>query len=141
MEDVLKGIVVPRWSFGSVVLALLFVCFVFVVVLVVVEASGWTVSRIRYGWSRCDRWKSFLFAVLVVTSAHRGFVYLRALCYWLYCVLRISSTPSLEVLQMGMIIQEAVWLEALRCLSHLAVYFVSYLLIRKDSLTYRGTLS
>lgn len=141
MEDVLDGVIVPHWSFGSVVLALLFVAFVVSVVLVLVESSGWMVSRSRRGWSCGDVWKAVLFAALVVTSAHRGFVYLRALCYWLYCVLRISSTPSLEVLQMGMIIQEAVWLEALRCLSHLALYSVCYLLIRKDRLTCRDTLS
>ena len=131
MEDVLEGVVVPHWSFGSVVLLLLVVLQLVVVCLVVVEAVRWFRAvrredggvRSRMGWI-------IGFVLLVLTSAQRGWVYFRGLFQWIYLVLRIDTTPGLDLLQMGCIIQEGIWLEALRALSHIVLYGVAYCVIR-----------
>lgn len=47
MEDVMEGIVIPHWSFGSVLLLLCIVALVVVVSLVVVEAVRWCRAVLR----------------------------------------------------------------------------------------------
>lgn len=132
MEDVLEGIIVPHWSFGSVVLFIFIAVSLAFVALTVFSAAKWLSGRCRRRFSVEDTWKVVFFCLLLVLSAQRGVYYYHALYDWAYCVLRISSTPSLDVLQMGMIIQESIWLEVLRCASHAALYAASWLLIWKD---------
>ena len=124
---------VPHWCFGSVVLMLCIAVQVLVVSLVIVEAVKWCCAanaeegglRRRIGWV-------VGFVLLVLTSAQRGWIYFRGLFQWIYLVLRIDTTPSRELLQIGCIIQEGLWLEVLRAVSHIVVYGVAYLLIRGE---------
>lgn len=132
MEDVLDGVIVPHWCSGSVLMFALLVALIVLASLTLVEAVRWFIERCKRGFSREDIWKTVLFAVLFVTSCYRGYFYFEPLLRWAYCVLRISSTPSLEVLQDGMIIQEYISEEIVRGVSRIVLYFSAFLLIRKD---------
>ena len=69
MEDVLEGIVVPHWNFGSIVLVVMLLAALVTLALAAIEAFRWIEAKRKKGFTRGDWWIVILFVLFIIASA------------------------------------------------------------------------
>ena len=128
----MEEIVIPYWSFWSVLLVFFLLALAAAVILVLIESFLWLRNAVKRGLTAKDALTVAVFLVLVIVSMGPGVVYQKMNYCWVVLLLGILDNPDWDMLSAGMTVQKTVIAYAMRTLSLAIVYTISFFVIRKD---------